>query len=359
MSRGKVTILGINGHIGHHAAKAFVAAGWQVTGFGRSNRTPSPASASFRATPRASRTCAPRSATARWSSTRLNLPYRTGSRAGRRRRYGPRPRGHGHRAGPAVSRQHLQLQPRDPVLTPDLPQQPPTPRGADPRAGRKCSALPRNAAICRSSSCAPAISMAPRAPVTGSTSSSCARRRKGRAAIPGRPGRRPRWAYLPDVARAFEKLAWHRRELGAFETFHFAGDFVTPEELGAAIAAAAPAPGSRSRLPLAPRHADGAREPADARGRQDGLPVAAPDGAQATTASTPSSARISPRPFARPSRATVAPYFAGAAKRPTRRTSTPISSASASPARSLQRYKHSNPCICSIHWQFHSRTSIR
>ena len=34
----KVTILGINGHIGHHAAKAFVAAGWQVTGLGRSSR---------------------------------------------------------------------------------------------------------------------------------------------------------------------------------------------------------------------------------------------------------------------------------------------------------------------------------
>ena len=38
----KVTILGINGHIGHHAAKAFVAAGWEVTGFGRSNKHPVP-----------------------------------------------------------------------------------------------------------------------------------------------------------------------------------------------------------------------------------------------------------------------------------------------------------------------------
>jgi nucleoside-diphosphate-sugar epimerase len=34
----RVTILGINGHIGHATARAFVAAGWQVTGFGRSNR---------------------------------------------------------------------------------------------------------------------------------------------------------------------------------------------------------------------------------------------------------------------------------------------------------------------------------
>src|SRR5688572_27790956 len=38
----KVTILGINGHIGHHAAQAFVAAGWDVTGMGRSNKQPIP-----------------------------------------------------------------------------------------------------------------------------------------------------------------------------------------------------------------------------------------------------------------------------------------------------------------------------
>lgn len=39
-SKGKVTVLGINGHIGQHAARAFVAAGWEVSGFGRSNKQP-------------------------------------------------------------------------------------------------------------------------------------------------------------------------------------------------------------------------------------------------------------------------------------------------------------------------------
>src|SRR3954467_7882386 len=38
MSKGKVTVLGINGHIGQAVAKAFVAAGWDVTGMGRSDR---------------------------------------------------------------------------------------------------------------------------------------------------------------------------------------------------------------------------------------------------------------------------------------------------------------------------------
>jgi nucleoside-diphosphate-sugar epimerase len=48
------------------------------------------------------------------------------------------------------------------------------------------------------------------------------------------------WAYLPDLARAFESLAAVRSTLGAVERFHFAGHFVTPAEMGAAVAKAAP-----------------------------------------------------------------------------------------------------------------------
>ncbi|WDQ99860.1 NAD-dependent epimerase/dehydratase family protein [Devosia sp. J2-20] len=40
MSKGKVTVLGSNGHIGHAAMLAFRDAGWDVTGLGRSNRRP-------------------------------------------------------------------------------------------------------------------------------------------------------------------------------------------------------------------------------------------------------------------------------------------------------------------------------
>src|SRR5690606_858658 len=40
MSKGNVTILGSNGHIGHAAMLAFRGAGWSVTGFGRANRKP-------------------------------------------------------------------------------------------------------------------------------------------------------------------------------------------------------------------------------------------------------------------------------------------------------------------------------
>ena len=40
MSKGKVIILGSNGHLGHAAALAFRDAGWAVTGLGRTNRKP-------------------------------------------------------------------------------------------------------------------------------------------------------------------------------------------------------------------------------------------------------------------------------------------------------------------------------
>jgi hypothetical protein len=57
------------------------------------------------------------------------------------------------------------------------------------------------------------------------------------------------WAYLPDVGRAFERLAARRMELGAFETLHFAGHFVTPEQMAAAIVASAPVPLKVSPFP--------------------------------------------------------------------------------------------------------------
>ena len=65
----------------------------------------------------------------------------------------------------------------------------------------------------------------------------------------GTPGVGHAWAYLPDLGRAFEILARHRDEFDRFATFHFAGHFVTPEQMVAAIAAAAPGSLHVSRFP--------------------------------------------------------------------------------------------------------------
>jgi nucleoside-diphosphate-sugar epimerase len=65
---------------------------------------------------------------------------------------------------------------------------------------------------------------------------------KGKVAEMSEHGIGHSWAYLPDLGRAFEKLAWHREELGQVESFHFAGHFVTSQQMTAAIKAVAPVP---------------------------------------------------------------------------------------------------------------------
>src|SRR6185369_1095796 len=42
MSKGKVVVLGLNGHIGQAVAKAFVTQGWDVTGMARADKYRTP-----------------------------------------------------------------------------------------------------------------------------------------------------------------------------------------------------------------------------------------------------------------------------------------------------------------------------
>lgn len=73
---------------------------------------------------------------------------------------------------------------------------------------------------------------------------------KRRVATMGAPGVGHSWAYLPDLGRAFEALASTRSTLGAFERFHFAGHFVTPEQMRVAIERAAPVAVTVKPFPL-------------------------------------------------------------------------------------------------------------
>ncbi len=57
------------------------------------------------------------------------------------------------------------------------------------------------------------------------------------------------WAYLPDLGEAFAKVADVRNSLGAFENFHFAGDYVPHDQMMAAIQKAAPMPLKVSPVP--------------------------------------------------------------------------------------------------------------
>ncbi len=61
---------------------------------------------------------------------------------------------------------------------------------------------------------------------------------RGKMTYPGPLNLPHAWAYLPDLAAAFEALARQRHEFGGFETFHFAGHTVTGAELAAAMESA-------------------------------------------------------------------------------------------------------------------------
>lgn len=250
MTRGKVVILGINGHIGHHVAKAFVAAGWQVTGFGRSNRHPV---AEVRFVKGDAESVADMRAAIGDSEVvvhALNLPYHQwdkGRMEAQTRRV-IEAMGTGGKTllfpGNIYNYAHSNR-----VLTPDLPQQPPTPRG---EIRKRVETILRDAAerghvqliILRAGD------------FFGPESSGdwfdfviLREAAKGKAAVPGRKGVGHSWAYLPDLGRAFEKLASHRQELAAFEAFHFAGHYVTPEQLSDAILKGAPVPLKVSSFP--------------------------------------------------------------------------------------------------------------
>lgn len=243
MTRGKVTVLGINGHIGHHAAKAFVAADWEVAGFGRTNRHPilgvrfvagdAGSVAALRAAVGDSEVVV----------NALNLPYHQWDKG--------RMEGLTARVIEAMGTEGKTLlfpgniynyAHTNSVLTPDLPQEPPTPRG---EIRKRVEAMLRHAAgrnniqliILRAGDF-----FGPESSGDWFDQVILREAGKGRAAMPGRQGIGHSWAYLPDLGRAFEKLAWHRKELGAFENFHFAGNYATPEQMSAAIRAAAPVP---------------------------------------------------------------------------------------------------------------------
>lgn len=241
MNAQKVIVIGINGHVGHHVAKAFVAAGWDVTGFGRSNKQPVAGVRFVKGD--AEDVAAMRAAIGDIDVVvnALNVPYHQWDHG--------RMEAQTDRVIAALGSTGKTLlfpgniynyAASDRVVTPDLPQRPQTARG---EIRVKVEALYEAAAkrgdiqviVLRAGDF-----YGPESSFDWFDLAMLRDAAKGKFAMMGVPGVGHSWAYLPDVGRAFEKLAWHRKEFGAFETFHFAGNYVTPEQMADAAVAAAP-----------------------------------------------------------------------------------------------------------------------
>ena len=248
MSKGKVTVLGINGHIGRFAAEAFVAAGWMVRGMGRSDKHAVPGVAFIQGDAESVSDMQRAIGDSDVVVNALNLPYdkwfggameaqtaRVITAMGKTGRTLIYP---GNIYNYAASLREV---------TPDAPQQPARPRGA---IKVRCEAMLKDAAT-RGDLQAIIIRagdfFGPGKLDDWFQQGILAQR--GKIATPGALDMPHSWAYLPDLARVFEKLAWHRKELGAFENFHFAGHFVTNADLVTAVQKAAPAPLKVSPLP--------------------------------------------------------------------------------------------------------------
>jgi nucleoside-diphosphate-sugar epimerase len=238
MDEKLVTVLGINGHIGRFTAMAFRDAGWKVRGMGRSDKAGLEGVEFVKGDAESVADMARAIGDSAVVVNALNLPYD--------KWFGGAMEAQTARVIEAMGKVgRTLLYPGNiynyaatlRAVTPDAPQQPARPRGA---IRVRCEAMLKEAAargdlqviILRAGDFFGAG-------VSGYFDQGILAQ-KGKIALPGPAETGHSWAYLPDLARAFEKLAWHRKELGGFENFHFEGNFVTGADLAAAIQKVAP-----------------------------------------------------------------------------------------------------------------------
>ena len=232
MSKGKVTVLGINGHIGHHAAVAFHAAGFAVSGFGRSNRQPIDGVAFIRGDASSLEEVSRAIAGADIVVNALNLPYDKWDNGRAEAQLATVIAAMGHNGKTLMYPGNIyNFSATDRRITPATPQQPQTPRGAirvrqeemlmaASKAGRFQTIIVRAGDFYAPGNTGDWFDQAMLMDVKKGKVHHMAELALGHA-----------WAYLPDLGRAFALLGEQRATLGAFETFHFAGHFVSHQQM--------------------------------------------------------------------------------------------------------------------------------
>lgn len=237
----KVLVLGINGRIGHQAAESFLEAGWQVAGFGRSNREPIAGVTFIEGNAGNPAEIARAAADADVVVNALNLPYDkwhsgraeaqleavlSGLKGSGKTLLFP---GNIYNFG---AKQH--------VLAPDTPQRPSRDKGEirvrlEQRLKSAAEAGDVQVLVLRSGDF-----YGPGATGTYFDLAMLTKLKRGILQYPADPAVWHSWAYLPDLGRAYVKLAETRAGLGRFENFHFRGHFVTGSQMIAAVQAGLP-----------------------------------------------------------------------------------------------------------------------
>lgn len=246
----RVTVLGLNGHVGRAAVSGFADAGWEVTGFGRSNRTTESQVRFVKGDALSLDDLRRAIAGADVVFNGLNLPYDRWDQGRMEAQVANVVKAVAGTGATLIFPGNIYNYAAGArTITPATPPNPETPRGAI----RVRSELMIEQAARRGELKAIILRAGdfygPDCVGDWFDQAILREAAKGRVAMLGRPGTGHAWAYLPDMARAAAALAAKRSEFGAFELFHFAGHFVTPEEFTAAICAAAGRPLKVGRFP--------------------------------------------------------------------------------------------------------------
>lgn len=239
----KVTVLGLNGHMGRAAAVAFADAGHAVTGLARSDKRVDPRVAFVAGDAGKVEDLRAAIGDSEIVVNCLNLPYHTWDNGRLEAQMARVLEAMGASGKTLLFPGNIyNYAASEREITPSTPQNPETPRGAiRVRVEAQIRAAARRGEI-RAVIVRFGDFFGPGNSGDWFDLALLREAGKGRVATLGRAGTRHAWAYLPDAARSFVRLVEKRHDLAAFETFHFAGHFVTPEEMGAAIQRAAPVP---------------------------------------------------------------------------------------------------------------------
>jgi nucleoside-diphosphate-sugar epimerase len=239
MSKGKVTVLGSNGHIGNAVMWAFQEAGWTVTGLGRSNRKPVPGTRFVQGDANDIDVVRAAIADADVVVNALHLPYdKWGNGAAETQLRIVLDALAGSGKTLMFPGTIYNYRATDRTLSPDLPQDGEKARG---RIRMRLETMIRDGAergdyqaiILRAGDF-----FGPGERGEWFEQAMLMDRAKGQVHHLGDMRKRHSWAYLPDLGRAFTVLAERRAEFGRFENFHFAGHWVSHHQIMAAIQSA-------------------------------------------------------------------------------------------------------------------------
>ena len=242
MSKGKVVVLGVSGHVGAAVATAFAEAGWDVAGMARTDRHPLAGVRFVKGDSDSVEDVRCAIGDAELVVNALNLPYDKWFNGAMEAQMARVLEAMGKTGKTMLFPGNIYNYAADcDALTPDLAPNPPTPRGA---IRVRVEAMFEAAAargdiqfiVLRAGDF-----FGPGTKMDWFDQIMMREVRGGKISVVGTPGVGHSWAYLPDLARAFEAVGSLRSTLGPLERFHFAGHHATPEQMGAAISKAAPA----------------------------------------------------------------------------------------------------------------------